>query len=293
MYKKIILFIGLFILVGKLCHMATSGFSMFKIQTPALIKNQSWASYPPPPPEVLDQTFTFLGVGRSAYAFVSEDGKFVLKFFKYHNISPLYERFPVPSFHNPLKKWFYKATDWKELFKSFEIAYDEIREETRFLYLHLGETKDLLPTITIVDRIGIKHKIALDRMQFLLQQKAEMVYPYLTRLVQEGNLVAAKEGIDAIVDLISENLRKGILDHDVNVRTNFGFIDSHVVKIDVGSFQKEYTEDDWKRVQRSQARHFRNFSSWLEELSDELADHFEKRIRDEQPCDRRWNISTN
>src|ERR1700722_581245 len=37
---------------------------------------------------ILDQPFTYIGKGAQAYAFASEDGKYVLKFFKFKHLRP-------------------------------------------------------------------------------------------------------------------------------------------------------------------------------------------------------------
>ena len=67
MYKKIILFIGLFLLLGKLCHMATKRiFYTQRYKPQALIKKESMEDSPSTPPAIsLNQTFTFLGMGNS------------------------------------------------------------------------------------------------------------------------------------------------------------------------------------------------------------------------------------
>lgn len=285
MLKKIVLFSVCFFCIAKLCHFATKGFSLQRISTPSLVACNEWNDAPLPSSEIFAQTFTYLGSGGSFYAFVSEDQKTVLKFFKHHHLCPLYERLPLPQ---SIKNHLPRTGKWKRVLSSCEIAYSQLREQTGILYLHLNRTKDLLPTVKIIDPIGIVHHISLDKTQFLLQQKAEMVYPYLTHLLDKGEMFRAKEAIDKIVSLMIENHGKGISDRDLNVETNFGFAAHRPIKIDVGPFEILQENVPSFFEMKSAKRHLDQFSQWLKMHSEELASYLEQTLRErqneEEPC---------
>ncbi|NGX26325.1 MAG: hypothetical protein K940chlam6_00241 [Chlamydiae bacterium] len=85
-------FIG-FIAVERFCHKQTQGFQLQKIQAD-LPHNSDWETLLPGDhtsqrlQTILSQPYSFLNSGGESYAFVSKDGKYVLKFFKLHHMRP-------------------------------------------------------------------------------------------------------------------------------------------------------------------------------------------------------------
>ena len=94
-----------------------------------------------------------------------------------------------------------------------------------------------------------------------------MAYPYLTRLVQEGNLVSAKQAIDSIVASDRGESKKRNFKSRYQYRDQIlGLSDDHPVQIDVGPFQKGCEKELWEWGEKRRASHLRRFSSWLRAL---------------------------
>lgn len=210
--------------IARFCHHQTAGFRLTKLDgntTP--FENQL------PSPlscdqkndldQLLKQRFTYLGRGKQSFAFVSEDGKTVLKFFN----NRLQRR----------AKWLSSTTAKQKLekvFQSYQIAYDALREETGLLYFHPRAGLDQFEPVTVVDRLGIAHQIDLNKHGFVLQKRAILALDYLKQQTEEKRA----EAIASLVDLLRSKMQRGIADNDPLIRANFGFYEDKPIQIDVG-----------------------------------------------------------
>lgn len=137
---------------------------------------------------ILSQRFTYLGKGCQSYVFLSQDGQYVLKFFKYQRFRtqpwldylsfiPWVERYRQ-------EKIAKKQRRLNGFFNSWRIAFDELQEHTGLLYVHLNKTNHLNKVLTITDKMGFEHYLELDQMEFLLQKKVQMLGPYIKELMR-------------------------------------------------------------------------------------------------------------
>lgn len=189
----------------RLCRLATDGFAIAKMVP--LCENK--ANFGTAPKEVLSQRFSYLGKGGQCYVFASEDGHYVLKFFR-------------------------KNRHLERMYKSLAIAGHSLPAETGLIYIHLAH--DELPPLQIVDKLQIAHTIDPNAYGFVLQRRAELVRPYLASLMEQGKIEEAKGALQALFHLAYEIRAKGIADGDANLAKNFGFLEGKPVEIDVGSF---------------------------------------------------------
>ena len=200
----------------------------------------------------LAQPFSYLGKGRQAFAFASEDGKWVIKFFNQTYIqTPFYAAlFPKERAKRELRERFAK--------ESYPIAASELAEETGIVYLHLGRCQTPLPSIEINHK-----KIDLNRYSFVLQKKVEPFY---------SSNMSSKEKIEQFLSLVAKRIEKKIADADHDVEHNFGVKEGKVIHLDPGRLyfepnlfeQKRLTQEWWSATHR--------FRKWIEkEHPDELA----------------------
>lgn len=222
---KALLFAACFFAVERFCHKETRGFSLPNIY------GEEFEGLPTSGelPELIGP-FTFLDSGLESYVFLSADKKVVLKFFKHHHLREADRLAKIFPFCKKMSTQ--KRENFKRSLSSYQIAYNELKEETALLYLHLAKTEKRLPTVTLIDRLGIEHKVALDQVQFLAQRRADL-------LLQTLDSPQAKESISSLLSLISTRSSRGIADRDPMLERNFGFIDSKAVVIDLGSFSKD------------------------------------------------------
>lgn len=233
---------------ARFCHRETQGFRMTKI-TGNFSPVQDWCIPPLPKAEetnihhLLDQKFTYFGRGFQSFVFLGEDGQTILKLFsntyqwrsRWLNLIP-----PVPF-----------AKEWKEeklrncqskllrSFQSYKISFEELKDRTGLIYVHLDPSPVPCNTTIIIDKLGIEHSVALNSTGFVLQKRAEMVHPALDRLLREQKLEEAKQRIRSLLQLIVDQSKLGIADSDPLIRTNFGFLEGQAIHIDVGPFFKD------------------------------------------------------
>jgi hypothetical protein len=285
---KILLFALSFFFVERFCHKQTEGFRPHKVAS-SFAFDPRWESAAPHSPaekeqilRLLDQRYTFLGRGGQCYAFESADGTSVLKLFKAHHMRPYpwLDKLPLPPFLSQLRSKLNLARQKRleVIFGSCALAFNEFREETGLLFIHLNKTTHLKKQLTVVDKLGIAHTLDLDQTEFALQKKAELTLPTLSRLIKENQLQRAKACIDSLLKLIVTRSQKGIADRDPIIKRNFGFINDQAVEIDIGSYSKN---DDLKKPYATSRELFfqtHKLKTWLKKHHPELLDYTYQKI---------------
>jgi hypothetical protein len=276
------------VLLQRFCHRQTDGFSLYKISS-NLTFHREWEVPALDPSEqkelstILDQPYDYLAKGAQCYVFLSRDGNYVIKFFRiYHLQPPLW----VTHLHWPpclqsyqTHKILKKSNELHKDFESYRIAYDQLKEETGLLYLHLNKTSSLKHTLTLYDKIGVKHQVDLDQMEFAVQRRAELVYPALSHLLKTEGGAAAKEALSELISLLCLRCRKGIYDKDPDLNTNFGFIGRSALQIDIGRFRIENKTLLEKTIDRNEIlRITDNLNQWLSLNHPELSNHLHSLI---------------
>jgi hypothetical protein len=226
--------------------------------------------------EALSQPYSYFGRGGQAYAFFSEDGKYVIKLFKQRLFRPslLLKLNPIGPMRN--KRIAKRIDKWRRDFFSYKVAYTELQDETGILYTHLNPTHYLKKDLSITDRLGIQHKIDLDKFDFIVQKRAERVYDRIDRLIHTGNIEGAKQAIAGVFKLIDTRAKKGFRDRDPNIRTNCGFVDNRAVKIDVGRFVRcEEMQDPEFRKQELKSI-TAPFETWIQHTHPSLLRDFKE-----------------
>jgi hypothetical protein len=276
---KIILILATLVGVERFCHYQTDGFQLYKILSD-LPPRPEWETAPLDPKE-LRQPYYYLGSGGQCYAFISQDGNSVLKFFKHHHMRPK-SWLNTFSFVGGVRHILHeRALRMAHIFGSCKISYDDFRDETGLLYLHINKTTHLNRSLRLIDRLGIAHTIDLDTTSFVLQKTAELAYPAFDRVMAQGDLEGAKRRIDSLIALILARSHKGISDRDPIIRRNFGFIGERAIEIDLGSFTKDpflRTPSAAKKVLFYETL---KFKKWLAKHHPSLLPYFQERLVDE------------
>ncbi|MBS0630159.1 MAG: hypothetical protein JSS30_08080 [Verrucomicrobia bacterium] len=267
--KKIVLFCLALGLLQRLCQSQTDGFSRLKVDAD-LPYEVGWEAV-----EIPDQPFTYFGCGAQTFAFVSEDGQYVLKFYRHHRTRhPLAFLAPwIPRLQQTVAK---RQAKREKDFASYRIAYEKLRQETGLLGIHLGKTDQIHKKVKIYDKLGIEHTIDLDNMTFLLQKKAAPFYATLEEWIDGGYEDKAKQAVHELIALLQTRAQKGIFDKDPDLRTNFGFLDGHPIQFDIGRFKNEperIDDDELLRITNS-------LRQWLNEKAPHLVDYLEVELND-------------
>ncbi|QVL56813.1 MAG: hypothetical protein KFB93_05360 [Simkaniaceae bacterium] len=271
--------------VERLSHFLTDGFSYSNI-TSTLPYHQEWdtpiaESDQAEAKKALAQPYTYLESGSQSYVFISEDNKYVLKFFKHKRwrLSPFLELLPLPEKLNAKRlRWKQKKKETVySTFGSCITSYQEFKEETGVLFVHLNKSS-LNQLITIKDRIGFKHRIELSDVEFILQRKAIPTDKYLLSLKMEGETKEAEKALSLLLAFTVKRAEKGYSDKDPHLIRNFGFIDGKAVEIDIGGFHHDPKKDLVYFHTHEMRRIKRKLLPWLEENYPELTTHAEKEL---------------
>lgn len=270
---KLALFIVCFFGVARFVRGQTDGFTWAKVRSD-LAFNAEWTT-DRPVPTMLNQKFTYLGKGAQSFVFASEDGQYVLKFFRHHHMRApgIIRILPFAWAQNKAQK---KALKLRKDFLSYKIAFQELPEETGIVYLHLNKTDHLKKKVTFVDKIGIAHEINLDDMEFMVQKRAQLLYPAIAQLMDNHQESQAKQAIADLLDLLKKRCQKGIFDKDPDLNTNFGYVDGRPIQIDVGRFRYEKREGYQEEIVRITD----HFHQWLMVKYPALDDYLREKLHE-------------
>ena len=311
--------IGFFIGLQQLIELKTLGFCLQKIQADDLPDLPQWATSPLSNEEestlrtLLSQSYHLIGVGSECFAFMSEDGQTVLKFFKLDHARPVYFRkglfvedyssfsgtisnhpltqviLPAP-FHHLLQRFLgIREFRIQRTFNSLILAYEELKQETGLLYLHLNPTDNFHHHIVLYDGNGIRHEIDLDSARFFLQKCAVPLEHHFDILSKSDRYEDAKKSVDSLLNLIVDRCKKGFSDRDV-FNKNFGFINNQAIEIDIGSFQKDSRMQQPWIYKQELFYSTLELKSWLKKHYPKMVVYLEERISeyvfDEKKADR-------
>lgn len=279
---KILLVLLAFFAVSKFCRKQTDGFRVIKTQA-ATPFNPSWENPPLSTTEseeiqnILSQKFHFLGSGVQSYAFLSDDGKTVLKFFKHYHMWPntqLLQKISLPlNFVENTVEERHKRMSY--IFNSCKIAHKECEEQTGVFYLQLNPSPGF-PKIRVFDKLNIAHEIDLKTTPFLLQRKAVPLCPYISQLMKKGDVQEAKKSIESVLILVQNRMQKGVLNTDRKFCRNVGFFEGKAIHIDIGSFDKSSPLQDPAIIQEEAEKELLEFKVWLKKEHPMLIEYFEE-----------------
>ena len=222
-YFKLILLViwpvMLFIIGLQFCS-SPSGFSNAKISSnfvfrDALIQKPPTSAEFTKIEDVLHQKFYYFDSGTHCYIFISEDQKYVIKFFKMRRLTPKYwlNYLPLPWLEKlRFEKIQRRERLRQETFESFKSAFEDFKEETGLLFVHLNKTKYLHDKAIFVDKEGKEHLVSLNKVPFVLQKKAQMIFPYVSDLIDQGQSPRALEALSSVLRLIKDRCQKGYVD---------------------------------------------------------------------------------
>jgi len=259
--------------VGKAWHLAKDGFSIRRCQvwdfgvSDGLSEESQIA---------LKQTYSYLSRGHQCYAFVSEDGNYVIKI-------PRTDRYHTAFWLNlfpEMKKERQENLSRRESFllESFRVSYEELRDQTALLALHLGTSEDRGEKIRIVDRIGRKYVMPLNKTAFILQRKKPILMAEFQRALTEGRRDQARQMLQSFLHVVADRARLGILNKDPSFLRNFGFDGKIAFQIDIGSFYRVKGIFGREAYDKSIRETVGPVREWLATVDREMAESFDQML---------------
>ena len=273
----------------------TEGFSLNRIETP--VSFPSTLSIPPPSEEVFQklasitqQPFRYMKKGSQAYAFVSEDGQYVLKLFKLHHLQDANWLHFIPAF-GVLRQYRDSLIERRNYrinltLNSYKLAAERLPSECALVYAQILPSSSYSLPATIHDAVGRSYTIDLAHHGFALQRRGNLVIPCFEQWIRTHDLEKGKESIDSLVALIARRSSQGIQDTDPDLHKNAGLLNGKAIFIDIGSFYESAAISQTSEMKSHMKKVFSRFSSWLDRRSPELASHLAQRI--ENPESTRW-----
>lgn len=275
MKKSVIALLSLLLVIGSYSFsMRTKGFSVQKILS-YYPPDSRWESAPPSS-EILslfDHPFSYLGSGNHTYVFLSHDKRYVLKFFKQKHMRT--QQFLLSRARKEKR-----AKERESSYLSYKIAYDKLREETGLCYLHLSKTKDLNQTITLFDQKGKTHHLDGDKMEFLIQKRAELSFRYVEELAEKGDEEGVINSLISLLNVAKCRSLKGLGDRDMQFFKNFGFANGKAVEIDIGEFYFEESKKDPETYKAELQELSYELLSWIDQKAPHLRGEFLKRMEE-------------
>lgn len=285
---KVLLSLAIFLTLNHICKSLTDDFS-----PDYLLQAKPPHTHTPSPPldaTIFTQPFTYIGKGKQAFVFASQDGEYVIKFFKpfyaNHYFSllghPIKIRTSKLPFFKDLYGFFHKdelARKQEQDFRSYQNALSLLAEETGVCYVHLEETKNFAQPILIHDKIGISHRIDLNKTCFLLQKKTDLLYETLLTFIKQKEDNKSKELLDSFIALAIQVQKKGVV-NPTTIEANFGYKEGKALIIDVGRL---LTKEDLGVIESEDSlekatHHMHNF---LQKHSPELLAYFTEKLSQE------------
>lgn len=233
--------------------------------------NPKWDTPPPTDPilAILNQPFVYLTRGNQSTVFQSEDGKYVLKLFRYkRSLFPLIHKFKNWFKKKPKQSFLSKAD---KTFNAAHLAYTEASEHTQVIYCHLNLTNNLLPITQL--KAGKTYTVPLDAYRFALQKK---VNPFKeTLLSARAQPEEMHRLIDSFVELLIDRSRLNIRNSDPNLGPNFGFLEGKAVELDFGNYHK--VSPDLERKKAEISNYLIRLEHWLEDYAPEYIEYLLER----------------
>lgn len=247
-----VLVVSFFLSLPALALRYTYGFKVSKIKIIAERRPEWDMEVSDEVVKALCQPFSFLGKGTQSYAFISHDGQYVVKLFR-----------NVKSPTNPRNVC---------LLHTAKISYEKLKEETGLIYVHLNETENALPILSLRDAVGRRMKLPLDRYRFALQKKAS---PFADTLEDAKCCPdAMRARINQVIELLCKRAAAGVRNTDPNMMRNFGFLQTCAVEFDFGSYQ----EDSNFNIQQEIKRYTDQLRKWLSSHCPEWVSYLDEQV---------------
>lgn len=230
------------------------------------------------------QPLYWIGKGMQVVVFETSDKKYVVKFFQLSHIKANSKRsWYKRIFSSESKEQKRQRKERKdELFASSKMCFEELPEETGFVYVHLNRTNEQIKGVKLIDKCGQSHRIRGDEACFIVQKKASYIIPTFVKLMESGEFQKACRRVDQIFDLLLGVAKKGFVDSDDALirNNNIGFSEDRAIYIDTGHLSRARELDLHKRMSYEFDVRLEPLQKWLDIMYPTLAKYYaEKRAQ--------------
>lgn len=273
-----------FLLIKIFCDQQTSGFRVEKIQG-SFPDVEGWeidSLFQNTELSFLDQPFYFLEKGGQAYAFISKDKKYVLKFLKFRKIHPSFSLKVLSTLPCLQKRYLSELLCLRKRIekecRSYQIACKELPQESGLIFARLQKNTPLDKSVTLIDKIGMRRQVYLDQIVFFVQKKATLFYPGLSQIIRAEGEKGAQKALDNLIEFFIQRGKKGILDLDPKINKNLGLVGSQTMQIDLGRLCRDSNQKNLKVVHQEMQKAIAPLQGWLHSQHPSLAAYLSQRL---------------
>jgi hypothetical protein len=271
MKRTFLIVLSLAIVLGVFVRVRTDGFTPEVCQPVAETSagEQVFSSVP--------TRFTYLGRGRQAFAFVSEDGETVLKLFNR-------KRLEVP-WYAKISGLFLKRKERSQfrlkIFpQSYRLAHAYIPEETGLLTVHLERSETVWPTVQLTDKASRQFSVNLNEVAFVLQKKGEGTLLEKLKSVRK-NAPLLKSLINQYLGFHAKRISQFVADRDRDILWNYSWRGEALLYIDPAQFYYDEKLQEPARLNHEWWGCTYRLRRWLSKHSPETLAWYDARVNEE------------
>ena len=223
--------------------------------------------------DIFSSPLSFLGKGHQSSAFLSSDGNYVVKFYRFPTHMRPFGRFmrPFSAFKEKRQKIeLYDHKKFQETLLSYSLAFNEMTGPSALVAVHLNKSSDIELNASLIDTLGAHHLASLDETIFIVQKKGELLFPHLESLLREGKMSEVKSVISQTIYFLFERARSPYQDSDAMLCKNYGLLNGHLFQLDTGRLQKRKEMPSHQEILQEVERITEPLKYWLYERSPEL-----------------------
>lgn len=235
---------------------------------------------------IISQPFTYLSEGPESYVFASQDGKYVIKFFKMRRMTPKYwlNYIPLPWLEKKrLSKIEERERVRHECFGGLKIAFEKFKYQTGCLFLHLFRTQYLRMKVVVQDNEEKWHEIPLDQVPFLMQKRVTMLPEYIQQLMDKGKKEDVIRHLCQLLDLMKITCYKGYIPVSEEIEVDYGFLEDRPIYVEA-LYAKEEGAETTRSIIKSIFSLSKALQSWLSRHYPELVVPFQEGTQDVLSC---------
>lgn len=222
--------------------------------------------------QILKQPFCYLAKGHQSYVFASQDGKHVIKFYRFPSNLRHFAWLNHPiSYHfssSRKKIMTYNEKKRNLSYNSYKIAFEELADQTGAEWIHLNRSLIQPETIHLIDKTGNHYDVPLSQLTFVLQKKFQLIFDALEEMKRRQDNPRILQLIKSLFANIDNQCQKGIVDQDPVLDINYGWDGHQVVAIDIGRFVKE--DNKILNSKETIEKITPILAQWLQNYNDEL-----------------------
>lgn len=187
---------------------------------------------------VSQQALHWMGKGSVSCLFGTADKKYVVKFIQVSNLQAPVSRGLFGKLFGRKSKKSKKAGQLDDVCASVRASFNELKEETGIVYVHLNRTKATIHGLKLIDSYGQSQRVCGDDTCFVVQEHATPMITTLAKLMEKGDLDQAKTRVDQIFSLLLSLAKKGYIDGEDGLvqNNNIGYTKDRAIYLDAFHF---------------------------------------------------------